>query len=448
MKPYRVRIEFAKTSPEKINVTESANPHISWAIASGSETQSARRVNDACAADVCDVIAHDNNTRVIVAHEGRPFWDTGWVNAAGQNVKYSGNPLTEGEVYDLSVQLRGSNGEESPPEHVRFCPGQLSHWPAKWLCEKDAREDAVVSFFRDIDLPADAAAACLFVSGLGYHKIYVNGQCVFDDPLNPAFSEYDKRCYYQVLPGIENFLRGGKNRLGVRVAAGWRSPANVCYQLNKCTADFAGPTQMSAALRVRYSNGRIEWFISDEQWQYFYDPVVYSNIFMGERYEAAKCLPDWSVPGRTIENCYSAIETSASCGKMTPQTLEPVCCREMYPAISVVREASADIVDFGQNIAGVCRIRIPRNAAPGQVIEILHAEILDEDGRLFTAPLRRAKSVDTYVAAGNGKDPEFWQPEFTYHGFRYAEVRGLADPLLKEDITAIALYTDIAFYPT
>ena len=100
--------------------------------------------------------------------------------------------------------------------------------------------------------------------------------------------------------------------------------------------------------------------------------------------------------------------------------------------------------DFGQNIAGVCRIRIPEGMEAGQEITIRHMEFLDEEHRLYLPQLRNAASEDTYVASGDEKQPACWQPEFTYHGFRYAEVTGYPEELLKGDICAVSLYTDAA----
>ena len=70
-------------------------------------------------------------------------------------------------------------------------------------------------------------------------------------------------------------------------------------------------------------------------------------------------------------------------------------------------------------------------------------EMLDEDGTLYMPPLRNATCTDRYIALGDGKDAAFWQPQFTYHGFRYAQVEGLGQPLRKEDICAVSLYSDV-----
>ena len=61
------------------------------------------------------------------------------------------------------------------------------------------------------------------------------------------------------------------------------------------------------------------------------------------------------------------------------------------------------------------------SAPAGTEIVVRHAEVL-QDGELCTAPLRAARQTDRYISAGRGG--ESWEPEFTMHGFRYAEISG------------------------
>ena len=63
----------------------------------------------------------------------------------------------------------------------------------------------------------------------------------------------------------------------------------------------------------------------------------------------------------------------------------------------------------------------------GATVTIRHAEVL-EDGELGVLPLRTARATDSYTLRGAGASAEpvgeEWEPEFTIHGFRYAEVAG------------------------
>ena len=77
------------------------------------------------------------------------------------------------------------------------------------------------------------------------------------------------------------------------------------------------------------------------------------------------------------------------------------------------------VLDFGQNLVG--RLRLTVDGPAGTVITLRHAEVLEHD-ELGTRPLRLAKATDTLTLAGDG--PITWEPEFTFHGFRYAEIAG------------------------
>ena len=62
-------------------------------------------------------------------------------------------------------------------------------------------------------------------------------------------------------------------------------------------------------------------------------------------------------------------------------------------------------------------------AVKGNRIVIRHAEALKDDGTLDTFTNRNAKATDTYICKG-GYYIETYEPRFTYHGFRYVEIKG------------------------
>ena len=96
------------------------------------------------------------------------------------------------------------------------------------------------------------------------------------------------------------------------------------------------------------------------------------------------------------------------------------------------------IVDFGQNLVG--RLSITVQGPAGQTITLRHAEVL-EHGELGTRPLRLAEATDRYTLRGGGV--ETWEPRFTFHGFRYAEVNGWPGELQPGDICAVVLHSDM-----
>ena len=112
---------------------------------------------------------------------------------------------------------------------------------------------------------------------------------------------------------------------------------------------------------------------------------------------------------------------------------------EIAPVALLTSPSGALIADFGQNLVGRLRIRV-RDGEAGQTITLRHAEVLDQ-GELGTRPLRLAQATDRYVLRGEGE--ESWEPRFTYHGFRYAEISGWPGELTTDDLRAVVLHTDM-----
>lgn len=97
------------------------------------------------------------------------------------------------------------------------------------------------------------------------------------------------------------------------------------------------------------------------------------------------------------------------------------------------------IVDFGQNLVGWLRLHV--SDSEGTSITLRHAEVL-EDGELSLRPLRNATAEDVLVLADG--QTKVWEPKFTYHGFRYAQIDGLdASSLELDNITAIVVHSDM-----
>src|SRR5699024_5851607 len=125
-------------------------------------------------------------------------------------------------------------------------------------------------------------------------------------------------------------------------------------------------------------------------------------------------------------------------------TAPPVRVTEDLAPIAVLTSPSgARIIDFGQNLVGRVRLRV--SGAVGTTIAIRTAEVL-QDGEIYTRPLRGARSTDHYTLAGRSEGEE-WEPRFTFHGFRYAEVTGWPGDLDEDAaagaLTARVLHTDL-----
>jgi alpha-L-rhamnosidase len=194
---------------------------------------------------------------------------------------------------------------------------------------------------------------------------------------------------------------------------------------------------------------------TDGSWQAAPGAIVASGIYAGETYDARLERPGWSSPGfgppdaapgeggwrpvRVVERDPATIGA---------RTGPPVRRIELVPPVDITTSPTGrTTVDFGQNLVG--RLRITVSGPAGTTVTLRHAEIL-QDGELCTGPLRRAEATDRYTLRGgakgdgdSGDNAETWEPRFTFHGFRYAEVDGWPGDLRPEAVTAVVCHSDM-----
>ncbi len=372
------------------------------------------------------------------------LWDSGWVETSWQTCRYGGESLPVDRPLTVTVCVRDDRGEESAPRTEVFYAADPAFSAPAWVAASADEAGRGVYFRKEFRLSGEVAYAALYVCGLGYHKVYLNGEEADTAVLDPLHSDYTKSCYYTVLPGLERLLTGEANCLAVTVGEGWRRAMGVCtVDPNLDNVHFFGTPQLSAVLRVTYTDGRTETVETDDTWSWSHGPITENDLFNGETYEAAHTLPDWNRCGGGAGFAPVAL-AQAPGGVSRINTLPPITEQApLTPRAVIPLDGNTYLVDFGVNIAGVCRLRLPAELTAGQRISLVHTEMLGEDGRIFPDPNRSAAQTDTYVAAGDGRDLGEWQPRFTYHGFRYVEVTGY--PFLSEaDIRAIPLHTDVA----
>ena len=110
---------------------------------------------------------------------------------------------------------------------------------------------------------------------------------------------------------------------------------------------------------------------------------------------------------------------------------EPSRRHEELPALAIsVPSTNVFIFDLGQNMVGWARFKL--SGAAGQRVTVRYGEMLNPDGTLYTTNLRGATATDFFILSGKGA--ETLEPYFTFHGFRYVELRGLSG---KPDLGAV-----------
>ncbi len=402
----------------------------------------------------------------VVYREDDILWDSGWVETAEQFITYAGPALPEGVALGLALEIRDEAGEESAPYEDFFYNARVV-WKAPWIGDSDPVQERPTYFRRDFTVKKGLADACLYVCGVGYQHVYLDGEDGLLDleKLDPAFTDYIRQCQYVMYPDLTDMLKPGRHCLAAIVASGWRDNPGVNRLLQNNegnVAEFMGQPCLTAMLRLTYQDGREELIVTDETWQCGHGGYQFASVFDGTVYDAREDAPEWNLPDfkgnfRPAKLMEALVATRDCHGwntteepapydapvptRMEPMLIPPIRVKAAYHPVALSQpRPGLYVADFGQNIAGVVRLGL-RRLSPGQRITLTHMELLDEDGTLYLPNLRGARQQDCYIAAGGGRDADFWQPAFTYHGFRYVAIEGYCPR--EEDLTALQLYTDL-----
>jgi alpha-L-rhamnosidase len=280
-------------------------------------------------------------------------------------------------------------------------------------------------------------SARLYVSSLGLYELYLNGQRVGDQLFTPGWTSYRRRLQYQTYD-VTPLLRSGANVVGAMLGDGWYRGNLGFFRQRNIYGRHLG---LRAQLEIRYASGRTERVISDTDWRTTAGPVLASDIYGGETYDARRELNGWASPPYDDHTWTSIAVLDPPPATLVASMSPPVRrVRELRP-IAIRRAPSGEMLfDLGQNFTGWARLSVRGTA--GTTVTLRFGEVLDREGNLYTANLRAAGQTDRYTLSGKGR--EIYEPHFTFHGFRYVAVAGLPAPPDSATITGIAVSSDLA----
>jgi alpha-L-rhamnosidase len=299
----------------------------------------------------------------------------------------------------------------------------------------------------ELDGPVKRARA-RFV-GLGYGELYLNGERASDDALNPGWTQYDERVLYSTYD-VGSLLGEGTNAVGIWLGRGWFARSARQWLA------FGSP-RARLELTVEYEDGTTTTVSTGPDWGTAPSPVVENDIYEGETYDARQEQSGWAEPGFDDSDWESATLATAPDGELAPQRTDPIRVTETLDPVEVLDHEDGPILDFGQNHTGWLSLDVS-GADPGDEIVLQHAEALDEEGGLRTVDLRSADATDTYVVGegggrhgaddawgegGNGGETTY-EPRFTYHGYRYAQISGYPGELTADDVRSRVVHTDFS----
>lgn len=423
---------------------------------------------------------------------GHPVWASGPVDSDQcLYVPYGGATLKSRTGYEYQITVTDNDGSVITGRRMTFETGMdVCDWNAKWIGRQipedkeagpdpdgdygqilvDMMQGRDVHFHPDrklepcnvyerrFTIPKERALkkARIYMTALGIYQLVVNGETPDDQLFAPGFTKYEEYLEYQVYD-VTGLLYSGENCIRVTLADGWYKGKFGILGLGESYGDELA---FLMELELTYDDHTKQHILSDDSFLYTQSPWCYADILIGCRYDArleqnasmqpethalagmkvskqpeARALagtnPNQWRPARIVDFPYTPLKA--------PCTQPVRSIMELAPAAVLTSPKGETIIDFGQNLVGVIRLRV--SGPSGIVIKLEHSEVLNKDGTFenFVDGFNRDQT-DYYVLKGAYE--EVWQPQFTFHGFRYVKISGYPGEVNKEDFTAIVIGSD------
>ncbi|MCL6606059.1 MAG: glycoside hydrolase family 78 protein [Paenibacillus sp.] len=413
--------------------TDRLDPRFGWKL--GSDLRGTRQ--KAYRLQVTDSVNNFHN----------PTWDTGVIESVKSiQVEYKGPELQSRTRYYYRVQVWDYFERESAWSEVGWWETAFlnaDEWKASWITSESVQEgdeaEPVSMLRQSFKIKPDIASARIYATAAGLYDIYLNGTRVGNDWLTPGWTSYLHRHQYQTYD-VTTALSTGENAIGIQLADGWYL-GRLGWE-NK-TNHYGDTRAALLQMHIEYADGSEEVVCSDTSWRSSTGPIVFSEIYDGEMYDARLEQSGWSNEGFNDLDWRGVKKLELPNSNLVAQENWPVRVTETLKPQAVIHTPSGEtVLDMGQNMVG--RVRLVANLSAGTTIVLHHAEVLDAEGNFYTDNLRSAKQKVEYIAKGG--ITESYAAMFTFQGFRYVKVEGLEslnDEFLMEAFTGEVMHSEM-----
>lgn len=370
--------------------------------------------------------------RIVVTGDKR--WDSGRVvSSQTTDVIYGGQPLDPEDRCTWSVEVEDDAGASVRSAPARF-ERMPADWTGTWIClpppmdAHDANRPCV--HVRTVgEIPDGVETARLHVTAGGLIQPWLNGQRVGDDCLAPGWTDYSKRVRCRSFD-VTGHVHPGRNAVGAVIGDGWYA-GRIGWEGERGHYGRIPVGRMD--LVVHLKSGEVIRLGTDHTWKARFGPVRAGDLLGGEVYDSRDSLPGWADASFDDSDWEFAWPDPGPQGALVSTPCEPVRVVAELPTRIEPASPGSWLADAGELIAGWPRLTV--SGAPGQIVRMRCAEVLDRRGDLYTANLRGAQCTDTLTLAGGDVTYEPWS---TFRGFRFVEVTG-AEPIA---LDAVAVTTD------
>ena len=297
-----------------------------------------------------------------------------------------------------------------------------------WIArDLDKTNKNVSVFYKDFSVNSPIQSCKLKISALGIFNVKINGREI-EEYFMPGWSNYNKYvhlCEYDVTEMIKE-----SNLIEVALADGWYSGRIGYGQGPNVYGDI---NALFAEIILTFKDGTTQVVETDQSWRVGKSHILTSSFFDGE-------AVDFNVESQADLTKLANATVYEHSVELKRYDFEPVKKVATITPTVIYSDESIIRLDFKQNFSGFVSFVAQGNK--GCEITVKHAEVLNDDGTLYFDNLRSAKCTDRAVLSG-GKD--VFEPKFTFHGFRYAEIICGEDVEIC-DIKGIVLSQDLNYH--
>ena len=349
---------------------------------------------------------------------------------------------TNGQIdwIDIDASWRATSKETASWQESCFDDGS---WPAAvarapYEGNVNVKQCPAPSPFmrREFTVQASIRQARLYSTALGVYEMRLNGQRVGKDELRPGWTDY--RCRLQVQAyDVTDLLAEGANAWGVILGDGWYTGYVGGFGRGRY-GDY--PLAFLGQLHIEYEDGTSQIIATDSQWRASTGPIITSDLLMGEIYDSRLEMPGWDKAGFADDHWQTVTVVEKEVPKLVAAQAPAVQITEEVRPIALNEPLPGTFVfDLGQNMVGKYRLRVqgPR----GTRVFLRFAEMLNDDGTIYTENLRSARQTDIYILRGDGV--EEYIPFFTFHGFRYVEVTGFPGTPTLDSLAGLVMHNAV-----
>jgi alpha-L-rhamnosidase len=416
-------------------------PILSWQLASPQKAKSQQAYQVIVA----------SSPALLAQHKG-DYWNSGKVNSDNSTqIIYKGKLLSSRRKVFWAVMVWDEKGQPSAwSSAASWGAGLLTtaDWKAKWIGQTtDQNPDRAITypapyFRKDFVASKKIKQAKVYVCGLGFYELYINGKKIGDQVLAPAVTNYDvrplkkllypyddqstQRVLYNTFDVSEN-MANGNNTIGMLLGNGWYNQRDRTVEGNM----WYDVPKLILQLEIIYTDGSKQTIASDDTWKTRTGPVLKDGIFSGERYDARLELGAWHKAGYNDAGWKPVLLVKPPSGGLKPQTAPfDKVTRTLTPAFDGKVKDSVYQYHLDETVAGWAAISV--NGKAGDRIKIRY---ISEEGEDYG-------QYDTYILKGGAA--ETWEPKFTWHAFRRIEVTSKNAQVNSESLKIRDVHTDVS----